>query len=449
MKQFVDYLWSKRSVWVSVGVVLAAAAIWAFRVKIFFSMPNFFVEDATVLFDAVYTRNPIGAILHPFNGYLIVGQYLLAYVAAGVNLIFGNHLGNLPVVTAVISCLFLGLVASLPYLLFRKQLGKALALALVLFTALVPMYSYDYAIIGSLSNLKFAFLYIAFLLVLYRQQTLKLWQYVLVDALLLLCVVTNAPSAFLVPFVLLAYIKDWKKYRKFKVTAKNVPVYSALAITGLAGLYVLAAVVRGIPHDPGYLDTPFRLQSLLPFIERNTTYAWAYPITGLFNSYFVTLLCIALTVGGVMVFRRRAHDRFALLFALWAVGISTALLIYTRSGLGDLLQTYGHKGGPDQFFYAQNMIVIFITGWLARDWLRSLARNGRIAVAAAAVLYLAFAIPYGTSFGGSAIVYKEMKPIDYNLAKACREYAKQDKVIIQVYPTPYWQWRVDRHRACE
>jgi len=433
----------------AVGVVLLATGIFVVRDWSFFRMPNFMVEDATVLFSDVYTRNPIGAVLNAFNGYLIVGQYLLAYVAVGANLLIGGHLTSLPVVTALVACTSLGVAASLPFLLFRKELGVWLALALVAFTALVPMYSYDYAIIGSLSNLKFLFLYIAFMFILFRFKALKPWQYLIVDWLLLLCVLTDAPVAFLVPFVLLPYVRKWRDYLTLKLSRKYLPVYSGLALVVISALYVVATVVHGIPKMPGYMDAPFQAQSLLPVVDRSTFYAWLYPITSEINSYFVVGLLLIAGAGAVIIWKRLPRERVILAFAIWALVISTGLLVANRPGIGLYYLTYDHKGGPDQFFYAQNMIIIFVTGWLLRNYLQKLNLRGRSWIVAGAVVYLALAIPHGTSFGGSSIVYKDMRPIDYNLAKACREYADKPEVIIQIYPNTYWQWQVKKNIACK
>ncbi len=92
----------------------------------------------------------------------------MAYIAAGFNMVLGGGINTLPMVTAGVSAVFLGLCAVLPFALFRRELGSGISLLAGLLLVLVPMYSYDYAILGTLSNLKFAFLYIAFILALYR-----------------------------------------------------------------------------------------------------------------------------------------------------------------------------------------------------------------------------------------------------------------------------------------
>jgi len=429
-------------------VVSFATAIFLFRNLTFFQFPNFFVEDATVLYNNIYTTNPASAILTTFNGYLIIGQYLLAYFASGLNFLFGNELYNLPVVTAFVSCAFLGFTASLPYILFRKELGTFLSILTVIFTALVPMYSYDYAIIGSLSNLKFTFFYIAFLLIIYRIHKINKissQRIVFIDLALLLCVLTNASVVFILPFILLTYTKNWRS----KIIKRDIPVLSAVAIVSVSFLYLVLALIKGVSAMPGYLDGPFRMTALLPILERTIFYEWTYPITGIFNSYFVTALFFITVVGAFYIYHKSVNNRLFIALTAWAMIVSTSLLILNRPGVSEYFLIYGHKGGTDQFFFAQNMIAIFATGWLLRKRILKLGSGGRLWIVVGVALYLCLALPYGTSFGGSAIVYTDMRPIKFNLDKACKEYAQQDKVVIQVYPTPYWQWHIDRDLVCK
>jgi hypothetical protein len=437
-------------IWASLTIIVAAALIFALRNLYAFTSPNFYAEDATVLFSHIFTGNPLRVLVTAFNGYLIVGQYLLAYLAAGLNFIIGNHLDMLPTVTATVSCTFLGFVASLPFILFRKKLGVPLSLLLVLLTALIPLASYDYAIIGTISNLKFPFLYIAFLLVIYRLTTkdLNFKQYLLIDVLLFVCVLTNATAAFLVPVILFAYyqqLRDLIARKKINLTA---PMIGAIGLTILSGLYVLVAVVKGIPKIPGYLDGPFNHQAILPIIDRSTFFGIAYPITSTFNTYFVIALLIVTFTLMTWLFIKKPETRLMLFIASWAIFLGTGLFVLNRPGIGDLYLNYMHKGGPDQFFYAQNMIFIFALGWIGRDFIKKLFNKHAFIVGTVLVLYLLLALPQGTSFGQSAVIYKDMKPIQSNIDKACRQYADQDKVILQIYPTTYWQWRVDKKLAC-
>lgn len=433
-------------------VFLLSTAVFIYRDLTFFKIPNFLVEDATVIFNNIYSLNPLDTVTTLFNGYFILGQYLLGYIAVGINFLFGGSLLTLPTITAVVSCAFLGLAASLPFLLFRKQMGTWLALITVIFLSLIPMYSYDYAIIGSLSNLKFIFLYIAFMLCMYRivNKELSRRKILVLDALLFMCVLTNVTVAFVIPVLLLPYARQLclKLLRKKTIKKPDFSTASAAVLSALSLVYVAGAFFRGIPEIPGYLDTPFKAKALLPIVERSTTYAWAYPINSVFNNKFVFALLVLVLGSGLYLFIKRKKDRMPILMATWAIFLGTTLFVINRPGVSEYYLSYGHKGGPDQFFYAQNMIFIFITAWLLRDYFKKIKFQKVVFASILCGVYLLLAIPNGSSFGNSSIVYKSAGTIDYNLEKACREYADKPKVIIQIYVNAYWQWSVDKDLAC-
>jgi hypothetical protein len=439
----------------SVIVVLLVSVIFILRNVPAFTLPNFYAEDATILFQNVYTKDILSTLTSAFNGYLVVGLYLLAYIAVGVNHFLGGGLVTLPVVTAFVSCLFFGLVASLPYILFRNNLGIKLSLLTVLFTALVPLGAYDYAILGTLGNLKFLFLYIAFLFVIYRliRRTSTTWRYVVIDSVLLLCALSNATVAFLLPIILLPYILNTEGkigFKKIRDLQLSPGLVSAVALVLLSVIYTLVALLKGIPKLPGYLDSPFKLEAVLPILDRSTYYAFSYPFTASMNSYFVVALSIAFVVLLIRIFMHDKSSRYVVLTACWAILLGTGLFVINRPGIGDLYLTYLHKGGPDQFFMAQNMIFIFLIAWLIRKWFNKQNLKKAITLGVVTGLYLIIAIPHGTSYGAnSTLYYKSMMPIGPNIEKACKQYADEDKVILQVYPVLYWLWYVDRDLACD
>jgi hypothetical protein len=435
----------------SLVMVLTATVVFLWRNSAGITVPNFYAEDATVFFNNIYTKNPLQAILTPFNGYLVVGQYFVGYLAVAINLLFGNDIIDLALITFFVSATFLGFVSALPYVLFRRDLGTWLALLLVLLTALVPMYGFDYAIIGTIGNLKFAFLYIAFLLLVYRYvraSMLKTWQFICIDAVLLLCVLTNVTVALLVPLVLWLYLSWILKFVQRSKVLVSAPMISAFILVLISMVYVILALYRGIPDMPGYLDGPFKKQAILPIIERSTAYALTYPLTATFTNVLVgLLLCVGLALLGYILWRYR-DKRYVLIAAVWAITIGTGLFVLNRPGVSDFYLNYAHKGGPDQFFYAQNMIFIFALGWLVKDKLSDVSRRQLGILTVLVGLYLVWALPFGSSFGRSAVVYEYIKPIKPNIEQSCRKYADQRLVVVQVYPSPYWQWQVDKKLAC-
>jgi len=436
-------------------VMGVATAIFALRNVPAFTLPNFYAEDATILFENVYSKDIVATMLTGFNGYLVVGLYAVAYVAAAINELFGGGLDTLAVVTAAVSCFFLGFAASLPFILFRRQLGVPLALVVVLMTCFVPIAAYDYAIIGTIGNLKFVFLYIATLFVVYRLVNPEMGRFrtVVVDAILLFCTLTNVTVAFLLPVLLLPYVigilTEFRMSRAIKIKP-TFGLISAAVIVLVGAAYTCLAILKGIPKIPGYLDTPYNAAATLPLAERTTFFAFTHPITPAFNSYFVAVLLFAGVVALLWCFKRQVSDRYVIIALLWAMFLGTVLFVINRPGIGELYLNYLHKGGPDQFFMAQNMIFIFLVAWVSRAWIRARSFRQSALLLSGLVLYALLAFPLSTSFGhNSQVYYQSMQPIEPNLEKACREYAKKKDVIIQVYPTTTWQWSVDHDLACE
>src|SRR5438128_1261859 len=94
---------------VCIGVVVVASAIFALRVPLAFQQPNFYAEDGNMFFNNVLHKNPISAIFTWFDGYFIVGLYILCEIALFIVRVFGLHFYDLALVAAVVSCAFLGL----------------------------------------------------------------------------------------------------------------------------------------------------------------------------------------------------------------------------------------------------------------------------------------------------------------------------------------------------
>lgn len=432
-------------------VIGLATFIFYLRNRAAFQLPNFYAEDGTIIYNNIVNHDPLTAVTSLFNGYLIIGQYAVGYLAYILDLLTGGGLAGLARWSAFSSCLFLGFTVSLPFILFRRQLGIALSLATVLLGAFVPMLNSDYAVIGTLGNLKFAFLYIAFLLLLYRILHPRFgWRSVIVDLLLFGCVLTDVSVALILPFGLWAYRsllqEAWRNRRQALARLLADRGLLSLVVLGLlSGLYIVAVYLHGIPKMPGYLDTPYDRVATVPLLERSTLFAWLYPVTALLRDR-VVIAALLVLLAAWWVYRRQ--ERWFIVFSLWTIFVGTALFVYNRPGISAIYIGYGNKGGADQFFYAQNLVFIFMSVWLAREWFAARRPLGRGLALAALATYLLWAIPYGTSFGGSKVVYQQMGTIDGNLKQACRIYAHKQTAIIQIYPTPTWQWWIPYNKAC-
>lgn len=443
----------KRGALLKIGLFML---VWALMTLVFIlrntaslHIANFYAEDGTIFYNNVLTENPIEASFTPFNGYLVVGQYGVAYVALLLSYLTGGDLVDLAKWSAIVSCLFLGLVVSLPLMLFRKHLGTILALITVVLCALVPMLNFDYAIIGTLGNLKFAFLFVAFLLILYRiVEKPRGAKLLAIDLSLIICVATNVTALFLLPAALYPYRHALLQAIREK-TLKKVFTYDLISLGSvlvLSAAYVSVCYMRGIPSMPGYLDSPYNLDATIPLLNRSTVFALLYPLNATLTDVVVLLLIGILAL--VCKFAVRGSDRMVVLFSLWSIFIASALFIYNRPGTSEAFLDYANKGGFDQFFYAQNMIFIFLIAWVLRKWFNRQERPVMLIILLGLATYIIWALPYGTSFGGSKVVYQGMGTIEKNIAKACAASSNKRFAVIQLYPTTSWQWTIERSKVC-
>ena len=423
--------------------------IFALRNKGVFVAPNFYAEDATIFSNNILTQNPLDAITTLFNGYWVVGQYLLIYIAWLINAIFFGDITSLPISISITSCLFLGLVASMPYLLFRRSLGSLLAGLLVIASSLIPMGSSSYFIIGTIANLKFIFLYIAFLLILYRNTVVNSkFKLYIIDFLLLICVLTNIIAIFLLPFTLYPYRKKialifkTKKPKKLKPGPLTISLFLVLV---LSFLYTLTVYAKGIPSLPGYLDGPYKPEATLPIVQRATLHTWLYPITDMFRNR-LTVCLLFLVVSSAWIYRKK--DRTIILFSLWSIVISTGLFVMNRTGVSDYYLNYGHKGGTDQFFYTQNLIFMFITVWLIREWFNKKTTLTKGFISFGFIIFMIWAIPYGNSQQRANVIYGELGTFKNDVDKACHLDQRDSDVHVQIYPSLDWDWDIARTKVC-
>lgn len=427
-------------------VVALSSYVFALRYPPAFSIPNFYAEDGKVFLDTAIRNNVIESIFTGFNGYLISGLYILAEAAVFIQDIFNLPFYQLPVVLAVLSCIFLGLTAALPYLLLRKQLGTILSLVAVLFGTLMVMPSFDYAIIGTIGNLKFLFLYWVFILILYRNNhSTNIRRTVVADLLILLSIFTYAPAIAMLPFGLWPYrdkllkvvrnrFKDWR----YVLTPY---VLSMMALFVISGLYIIAVYINGIPKIPGYLDTPYDFDATFKILYRVTWYEWLFPI----SSTMRDLVSIGLV--GIVAFyglKQRA-TRFVTAFAFWAIFIGTASFVANRPGISSYFLMYGPN--PDQFFYAQPLVFMVMCLFIIRPFIARNKLYNNAILLFAVFLFVWWALPATGSFGGNRNIYEGLGTAKENVQRACKQQ-RGDKVVVQSYPSLDWKWIIEKSIAC-
>ena len=429
------------------AIWVAASYIFYRRFPNNYLQPNFYAEDGYVFANNLSHYGFVHTLFTTFNGYYIWGIYILEKIGFLVNTIFfHNEFVNLPRALAVTSYTFLGGVATLPYILFRKYLLPQAILIATLLIIFVPLIGWDYAIIGTIGNLKFAFLFIAFLLLTYRHLmpagSKKVY---LVDLCLLVCAYTNITVYALMPFALLRY---WPclRAREFKAVLRDYTFRSLVGL-GVCLLPQLYIVHRdGIPLLPGYLDTAYNSHRTVEiFIYRSYLYGVLFPITKYLNDIIVTVITLVAS-GFLFVFGRKYRQ--VLLFGLFAIFMATFLFVIKRTGISDYFLGY-KSSGPDQFFYTQNWIFGFLIALsLTQCILLFRQRTIRVGLYILVFAYIGIALaPHAGTYGDNDFMEKTVGNI-YSEANAdCK--TSQKYFNLTIYPTTNLHYSgVSRSQLC-
>jgi hypothetical protein len=416
------------------AVLLGLLAFW--RNPTYITAPNFYAEDGTVFAQTTLDKGFLEALFTPFNGYFVTGIYLLEGVAFAINFLFwGGNILDQPTALAVVSYLFWGVVCSLPALLFwHDTRHKNWLVAICVTLALMPLPSFGYAILGTIGNYKFAFLFIAFLLLVKRHRlaVTSRWFYPL-DIALVLCAFTNATVYLLLPFALLRYWpgKTILRKRFWHILVRTKSIYSLAAMGVLAAVQLIFVALNGGPDRlVGYLNAPFEWEKAIEiFVERT----YLFPFTQLFDTHLNNVIVIILFIGFIvgLIKIARPQDRNLLYFGLYATFVGTALFVSQRTGVGEFFHNYT-TSGTDHFFYAQNWIFL----WTALFVLISAADTARIRwrlVTALLLITIVASMTIRDDFGRNIVAERSVGTFWQDAQNVCSN-PHDDTIHIPIYP---------------
>ena len=433
-------------------IVTAVSLIFFIRFPNNFLNPNFYAEDGKDYMANILNNGFLVSIFHTFNGYFIVGMYLLMGMAYLINFIlFQNQFVYLPASIAIVSYIFLAFCVCLPAFLLKKELGVIWATVLIIATAFVPLISSDYAIIGSIANLKWVFYYLGFCLIIYRIYRYKadVRTIALVDIGILICAYSNITVYLLYPLIFIPTIRDIYKssnvMRALKGTLKTPQVVSALLLGILLLPQVIYIKINGIPKLPGYLDTQYEVSKTTElFVWRTYLYGIFYPYLHFFTDKIS--LIIMFIAASFMFVRSSKINRWIFLSGLYAAFIATFLFTVNRPGVSQIFTRYT-SSGPDQFFYAQNMIIILVLIIVLAQ--SKMEKPIELLLTGLIIIYIVASLPYSGTFGKNDFMHRDVGTIVENTQKAC-ENSKNDTISVQVYPIqdPYWSITTDRAYVC-
>lgn len=406
------------------------------RNPIYLHTPNFYAEDGPVFAQTILDKGFLEALITPFNGYFISGIYLLEGVAFTLNSIFwGGGILNQPAALAVTSYLFWGALSALPALLFWKSTSRKSWLIVICVTlALLPLPSFGYAVLGTVGNYKFAFLFLAFLLLLKRHfLPAGSRAFYAIDAVLAVCAFTNATTYLLLPFAALRYWPGAKGFKKtfFVSLLRNKSFISLVALAAVAAMQLVFVFLHGgVDTLKGYLDQPFEFTKTIEiFVQRTFLFPFTHAIDGYLNDIIVALIF----AGGVgLLFKiARPQDRIILYFGLYAAFVGTALFVSQRTGVSQFFNDYT-TSGTDHFFYAQNWIFLFTALFIVMQ----AAARARIRWqwTATGILFLTpLAMLATNDFGQNTTAERSLGSLSRHAQLQCAA-TTQEKLALPVYP---------------
>jgi hypothetical protein len=425
------------------------AFIFYFRFPNNFLEPNFYAEDGSTFLTNILNRGFFESIFITFNGYFIFGLYLIEGLGIIVNFIFFHGLLDLAKSFAIASYIFYGAICASPFLLLKTKFGFWSILFVFLLTAFVPLPGSDYAIIGTIGNAKFAFVYLAFVLLVYRHYAVESkWKKIIaIDLLLALCAYTNVTVYVLFLFTIFKYIPQIKKL-KFKKLIKLRTFQSLIGLALLVIPQIIVIKIQGIPSFPGYLDTPYLWGATVNmFLYRSFLFPIFSSIVKLMNDPIVVVLFVTLITGLVVVLKKYL---LIVIFGVLTVILTTGLFVINRTGVSSLFIDYS-SGGPDQFFYTQNLIICFFIGIALGVITYKLKKNFlRYSFLGLILLLIGLLyIPSSGSLGKNDFMERTVHNIYIDAQNSCKD--SSPFINIQLYPVVADQFQlknIDRTIVC-
>jgi len=441
-------------------LLLTFLIVWAACSYVFYlrfpnnlQFPNFFAEDGEIFTQNILDKGFLGALLTPFNGYFIFGIYILTGIGFIISeVFFGNSFISLPAAFAVTSYLFLGLCCALPILLARKYLRVAYLIPVAFVIALLPMPTVDYVTIGTIGNLKFAFAFIAFLLVIYRINLPRTSRkFILIDALLLLCAFTTIGAYFVLPFLLLTdgtKVKQLflKSNRKETFKRTNIALWSMLGLAVGSIIQLVYILINGIPKFPNYLAEPYQIGKTIEVIFARP---FLYPIVAdgyhQLTNLAVVLIFLILIVA-TFVFAQK-KNRPIYFMGAFLIATITILFISNRTGVTVHYNDY-LTSGFDNFFYAQNFIAVIVLALLLSDLSRYAKKFALGIFVAVLAIIAASYIHENNSYAPNEFMQYNIGSIYEQADQKCKDTSK-DPVTFSIYPFTFLGMVTERSNLCE
>ena len=358
--------------------------------------PYLFAEDWGWT-SRVITRGFWDTALHARSDYVILGNVIVIWLGIQLANWCCGDVFSIPECIAVVSYVFFAATAALPLLLLRRQLPATWRWLAWLLVCVMPLGIHSWSgfeILGRSANVGFVFVYIAFVLLWYRNTSVRtFWQALPVDLGLFVCTATNPICIAMLAATVWPTAHRW--------LAERIPLRRLVRETAFASLCLLAVAciaINGLPKS-----RPPRLMSSSPpvgiagAVEMGLARGLLYPLVWPFYRHLSTWSTLAIAAGAAAGAWRIVlpRHRAVVIAAIATVALVSTVLVLRRGELAADLGGY-RSTRPDRYFLGQNLVATLLVVVVAADvekWLRGCPRfawlptAALLAFAAAAVIH--------------------------------------------------------------
>lgn len=344
--------------------------------------PMLFAEDLdwTLM---VLQRGFWDTALHARPDYNILGNAILVWLGIQLAEWCSGDVFRVPQYLALVSYGFFAAATALPVLLLRRQLPAVFCWAAWLLACLLPLGIHaqpawsGFEILGRAVNAGFLFLFIAFVLLWYRNTAVRTFAQALpVDLGLFVCAATNPICIALLPAA------GWPTVRRW--LGERMPLGRLLregALVSLCLLAVACIAVNGLPTSrPAHTAAVSPVVGIDGAVEmtlaRGMLYPFVWPIYRKLETWSTLLIAVIATAAAWRWVLPR--HRAAVIAGIATVGLVSAVLVLRRGELAGYLGGY-QATFPDRYFFGQNLVASLVMVVVLADLAERLRGRPRLA----------------------------------------------------------------------
>ena len=332
----------------------------------------FFTEDGRDYVDGLLNHGFLHTLDTVKTQYFVLGNLVLSQLSIWVWHVIGSgDITRLPVLMSFMANAFYAVAFALPWLLLRNT-HPAYLMGLWLCTVFVPLGNSDFEIFGRISNTGYVFLYMSFVLAWYRHEMDEGPAVLAVDAVIAFSAWTNPLVFALFPLLLARYWRSrHDRLSDFVLRPTVISGVLLLLLCTPAALRIAKAPKRDNGHaEPIVLTTKSAIEM---GVARNVLHPLVHPVYNSLGTASV-LLSATLLAGAFVVFGRQER-RWLYVSGALLVGCTSLVLVMTRPEVQpppNYRATY-----PDRYYFAQNLIVLFMLTHLLEDFVSATRRKWR------------------------------------------------------------------------